>query len=162
MKKTVLLFALFIGLLITSSGFNRTSLNTSIGKSAPDLALDKIEQVIKQNEDSDKYVLLAFWSASDGASRAAVNNYNSWINNNRPANIDFVSVNFDKSESLFHAIVKQDSLDPSKQFNVSGNIARQIINDYHLDDGYGSLLIDPEGVIVAHNPTDSRLKEVAI
>lgn len=161
MKKTILILALFIGLLITSSGFNKTSLNTSIGKLAPALAIDKIENVIDQSEQEGKYVLLSFWSTTDGASRMSVNNYNNWMSNRQPENVDFLSVNFDKSERLFHEIVKRDGLNSDQQFNVSGNQAKQIIRDYHLDKGYGSILISPEGKIVAHNPTNGDLAKIA-
>lgn len=161
MKKTILILALFIGLLITSSGFNKTSLNTSIGKQAPILAIDKIENVIDKSEKEGNYVLLSFWSTTDGASRMSVNNYNKWMNNLRPENVDFVSVNFDKSERLFNEIVKRDGLDDSQQFNVCGNQAKQIIRDYHLDKGYGSILISPEGTIISHNPSYNELANIA-
>lgn len=159
MKKTILIFALFVGLLITSSGFNRQSLNTAIGKDAPEISNFDISETIKQCEDAGRYVLLSFWSSADGASRLSVNNYDAWLNHNRDANIDLLAVNFDKSSTLFNEIVRRDSLDNSYQFNVGGEVARQIRNDYHLDDGYGSLLINPQGMIVAHNPSTDVLAE---
>jgi len=160
MKKTILIFAFFMGLLITSSEFNKTNLNTSIGKPTPTMALEEIEQVIYENEQNGKYILLSFWSTTDGASRLAVNNYNNWINNNKPSNLCFLSVNFDKSEKLFQEIVKRDGLDEKLQFNVSGIQAKKIIKDYNLNEGYGSILIDPEGIIVAHNPSDVLLDKI--
>lgn len=159
MKKTILIAALFIGLLITSSGFNKTSLNTSIGKMAPALSSVEIDDAIKKSEDEGKYVLLSFWSASDGASRLTTNDYDSWLSKNDSGNIELLAVNFDKSEKLFKEIVKRDGLDDSRQFNVSGNLARHIKDEYHLDDGYGSILIDPDGMIVAHNPSTNELSK---
>lgn len=160
MKKTIFILALFLGLLITSSGFNRTSLNTAIGKEAPELASYDINQAIKSSEKDGKYVLLSFWSSTDGQSRSKVNEYDSWLSGNDMANIDVVAVNFDRSEGLFREIVKRDGLSTSTQFNVAGDIARQIKRDYHLDDGYGSILISPEGEIIAHNPTVDKLDDI--
>ncbi len=159
MKKTILLLALFIGLLVTSSGFNSTSLNTAIGKDAPDIACQDIADAIRQCEDEGRYVLLSFWSSTDGQSRLSVNNYDAWLGNNKDAKVDLLAVNFDKSSNLFHEIVKRDGLDSYNQYNVAGETARQIMHDYHLDNGYGSLLIDPQGKIIAHNPTTETLAE---
>lgn len=157
MKKTILIFSLFIGLLITSSGFNRTSLNTSIGKQLPSIANEKISDALARSESEGKYVLLNFWSAADGNSRRSAKDYTNWMLNNSEAAVDVLSVNFDKSEGLFREIVKRDGLVNDKQFNVSGYQAQQIIDNFHLNDGYGSLLVSPEGEIVAHNPTLSDL-----
>ena len=159
MKKTILLLALFLGLLVTSTGFNSTSLNTAIGKDAPQIDCYEISQAIKQCEDQGRYVLLSFWSSTDGPSRLSVNTYDTWLENNRGAKVDLLAVNFDKSSNLFHEIVKRDGLDKDYQYNVAGETARQIIHDYHLDSGYGSLLIDPQGKIIAHNPTTALLAE---
>lgn len=157
MKKTILLVVLFIGLLITSSGFNKTTLNTTIGKIAPSLSYDVIDNAIKQSEDEGKYVLLSFWSTTDGASRLSTNDYSFWLNNHNDSNIELISVNFDKSEKLFREIVKRDGLNDEQQYNVSGNLAQHIKDEFHLDNGYGSLLIDPSGTIVAHNPSTEEL-----
>ena len=159
MKKTILILALFIGLLITSSGFNKTSLNTAIGKEAPQIPSLEIQDVIKQSEKEGTFVLLSFWSASDGVSRMTINNYNTWLDDNNDAKLNLVALNFDKSSALFNEIVRRDGLQSEWQFNVAGELARKIKNEYHLDDGYGSLLIAPDGKIVAHNPSSEVLAD---
>lgn len=160
MKKTIVILALFIGLLITSSGFNKTSLNTSIGKELPEISSDKISDAIVRCERDGKYVLINFWSTSDGSSRQSVNGYTAWLNAHGNSKIDLLSINFDKSEKLFKEIVKRDGLIDEMQFNVSGNQARQIKDEFHLDDGYGSLLINPQGQIIYHNPTYEELNKI--
>lgn len=159
MKQTILILAFFIGILVTSTGFNSTSLNTSIGKDAPEIASLDISQAMKACEDQGRFVLLSFWNSTDGASRLAVKNYDSWIERNKDAKVDLLAINFDKSDNLFREIVKRDGLDVDYQYNVAGETAKKIIHDYHLDSGYGSLLIDPEGRIVAHNPTPDVLSD---
>lgn len=161
MKKTILIFSLFIGLLITSSGFNKTSLNTSVGKELPEISNNMISEALNQCERDGKYVLLNFWSSADGISRQSTNEYTSWLNKHGNGKIDLLSINFDKSERLFQEIVKRDSLNDEMQFNVSGNQAMQIKDDFHLDNGYGSLLIDPSGQIISHNPTPDFLRSIS-
>lgn len=161
MKKTIVILSLFIGLLITSSGFNKTSLNTSIGKELPAIADDEISKALEQCEHDGKYVLINFWSTADGGSRQSVNDYTAWLNTHGNGKIDLLSVNFDKSEKLFKEIVRRDGLNDEMQFNVSGNLAQQIKDEFHLDNGYGSLLIDPKGQIIYHNPTAEDLNRIA-
>ena len=73
-----------------------------------------------------------------------------------------LSVNFDRSERLFREIVRRDGLSAKSQFHVKGSQANQLIKDYHLESGMKSFLIDPEGRIVAKNPTEKMLKEIAL
>ena len=161
MKKTILIFSLFIGLLITSSGFNKTGFDTSIGKVMPEIESEEINEAIKQSEKDGKYVLVSFWSVTDGESRKTTNDYTSWVRSNGNNKVELLSVNFDKSERLFREIVKRDGLDDEMQFNVSGNLARKIKDDFHLDKGYGTLLIAPQGQIVSHNPSTHELNMIA-
>lgn len=161
-KKTILIFSFFIGLLVTSAGYNKTSLNTTIGKTIPEIADENINNALRQCEQDGKYILLSFWSTSDGLSRQSVNDYTSWLKSNGNNKIDLLSVNFDKSERLFQEIVKRDGLFSDMQFNVSGNQAYKLKNEFHLDDGYGSLLLDPNGKIIAHNPTREQLEDIVL
>lgn len=160
MKKTILIFALFLGLLITSSGFNSTSLNTSIGKPLPDINNEDIDNALAKSQSEGKYVVVNFWSASDGSSRRVVNDYSHWLSQNSEAPVELLSINFDKSERLFNEIVRRDGIARETQHNVSGYQAQEIIRNFHLEDGYGSLLVDPNGEIIAHNPTTSQLAKL--
>ena len=157
MKKTFMIVALFLCLLIVSAAFNKTERNTTIGKDAPEITINTTDDTIDLNSLKGKYVLLSFWASGNAQSRAAVNNYTAWINSHKDSNLRYVGINFDDSETLFNEIVRLDSLNPAQQYNVRGNDAKNIEMKYQLDDGYGSLLIDPEGKIIAHNPTDIQL-----
>ncbi len=160
MKKTILIFTLFVGLLITSSGFNSHIFSTNPGAIAPTVADKEISDLINQSENEGHYVLLTFWSTSDGVSRKSVNDYTAWLHANDNANVEMLSVNFDKSESLFREIVKRDGLDSEKNFNVKGVAARQIAEEFNLDKGFGAVLIAPNGRVVCVNPTLEQLNGV--
>lgn len=157
MKKTILILALFVGLLVISAGFNRQGVRTSLGRQAPDLAIGNIDSIISSNQRQGHYTLLTFWSATDASSRRAVNEYDAWLRNNNNNTLSIVSVNLDNSAGLFNEIVRRDKLSSETQFNVSGNEARRIRNQFELGSGYGTMLINPDGTIVAHNPPADSL-----
>lgn len=159
-RQTILIAVLFFGLLLTSSAFNRTSPNTNIGKTIPEIANEDISLALKQCESEGKYILVNFWSASDGLSRQSANVYTSWVARHGDDRVDLLSVNFDKSEALFREVVRHDGLNEKMQFNVSGYQARRIMDEFHLHDGYGTLLIAPDGEIIAHNPTTRQLERL--
>lgn len=161
MKKTILILALFVGLLITSSGFNSHIFSTTSGSLAPIVADKEISDIISQSESEGHYVLLTFWSSSDGVSRKNVNDYTAWLHANNNERIDMLAVNFDKSEKMFREIVKRDGLDGEKHFNVKGSVARQITDEFNLDKGYGTVLLSPDGRVVCVNPTPDQLNALA-
>lgn len=162
MKKTILIAALFIGLLITSSGFNKSELATNIGHEAPSLGDSGIDDVISANRRNDRYTLLTFWSVLDANSRNNINKYTAWHHKHEDSKLSVMGVNLDDSENLFNEIVRLDGLDRADQFQIGGNDARRVRYDYSIEDGYGSVLIDPSGLIVAHNPTPEDLYRIVV
>lgn len=160
MKKTFMIVALFLGLLIVSAAFNKTERNTTIGKDAPAITVSTDNDTIDLNRLRGKYVLVSFWTSGDAPSRVAVNNYTAWTNSHKNANFSYLGINFDDSKTLFNEIVRLDRLNLAEQYNVSGDAAKELEMKYHLDEGYGSLLINPEGKIIAHNPTDAELDQI--
>lgn len=162
MKKTFLILVLFLGALICLLGYARKDYFTAIGHKAPALRVDELDNAVRSDESAGRYVLLNFWSSADAPSRRDANVYTAWLRKHPEAELSLVSVNFDKSEGLFHEIVRRDSLNASEQYNVSGNDALKVSNAYGLksDGGYGTLLLSPAGRIVAHNPTPQQLSEL--
>lgn len=157
MQKTFLIVALFVGLLLISAAYNGGRAATAVGDRAPALSFDSPpSEALKALRG--KYVLLNFWSATNGPSRQAVGRYTAWVNNNPGEGVGLLSINLDRSEALFHEIVKRDGLNQQLQFNISDSRAERILRDYNLDDGcYGTVLIAPDGRVLAHNPTPGQL-----
>lgn len=156
-KQTVLLAALLLGLVMASAGISSVPTDTAVGRKAPVVELGKVESAIKADELKGKYVLISFWSSSDAASREATNRYNAWMNSRRPADLRYVGINFDDSPAMFREIVRRDSLNPADQYRVSQAEADAIHSTYHLANGYGSLLVTPQGRIACHNPSINQL-----
>ena len=69
MKKTFMIVALFLGLLIVSAAFNKTERNTTIDKDAPAITVSTDNDTIDLNRLRGKYVLVSFWTSGDVPSR---------------------------------------------------------------------------------------------
>lgn len=161
LKQTILLGAMLLALIIASAGISHTPTDTAVGQKAPVVKLGDIPSSIRSDELRGRYVLVTFWNSGDAASREAANRYNAWFSQYKPANMSYVGINFDNDRGLFDEIVRRDSLDSSVQYNVSGAEANAIASTYHLEYGYGSLLISPQGKIVSHNPSTAELATLA-
>lgn len=162
MKKAFSIIALFAMLLLTSSAYSEPSPQVRPEKfEAPELELNNDNDTLSLSLMRGKYVLLTFWSSTDATSRVACNRYTTLAKRYK-SNKQFshVSVNFDRSGKLFNEIVRRDRLDAKTQFNVQGEEAAQINADFHLENGLETVLIDPDGMIIAHNPSDETLSQV--
>lgn len=163
MRQTILIAIIFIGVLLCAVGYSDSQYHTSIGRQAPAIWLPEQaggapEQTLAQNRG--RFVLVNFWSSTDAASRKAANDYTAWLRANAGKDLRLLSVNVDKTPELFNEIVRRDSLIAATQYHVQGDTAAAIVNSYGLDDGLGSLLISPDGRIVAHNPDKSYLDHI--
>jgi thiol-disulfide isomerase/thioredoxin len=162
MKKTFLIIAFLSVLLLSMSGFNDQRLGVMPGNVAPMLSLKNDVSNFNLSDYQGKYVLLSFWSSGDAKSRMLCNSYDAWVNSNDPRNekVKLVGVNFDDNNILFSQIVLADNLNAKTQFNAKGKNAEKINSDYHLAAGYGTLLIGPDGRVVAANPSIDSLAQL--
>lgn len=156
--------ALVAIMVVASSAVGKRSPRIQPGEQSPELVLADGNRSVALSDYRGSYVLLSFWASTDAPSRVAVNNYDTALRHlgvkETSHGIVHLSVNFDTSEDLFKAIVKADHLDASTQFNASGKYARSITGNFDLEHGYGSLLIDPSGKIIAVNPEISNLTAI--
>ena len=149
--------ALFVSLLIVSVAYRSAPGRTRVGDIAPALTFES-EPTDAMKALRGKYVLLSFWSSTNAPSRQAVGDYSSWLRGSRMNNIGMLSFNLDRDEPLFREIVKRDGLNQSLQFHVSDQAAERLRRDYGLKNGqYGTLLIAPDGRILAHNPATAEI-----
>lgn len=160
MKHTLLLAAICIGLILCAVGYSDSQYSTALGRQAPDFYVDNGNGRVSPASLRGQYALLNFWSSTDAPSRTSANIYTAWHRKNPDKQLKLVSVNFDDSENLFREIVRLDSLIPAQQYHAGGDTARAISNNYGLDEGMGSLLIGPDGRILAHNPTAEELDNI--
>lgn len=156
-KKTLILAVAFLGVLLCSVGYSDSRHRTAVGKVAPAISLTHNDKTVSLDDLKGEYVVLSFWSATNAPSRRAVNIYTAWKRSHPRADFKVIGVNFDDSRTLFDEIVRRDGLNTSEQYFISGDEARAISDSYGLDGGFGSVLIGPDGKIVAHNPTEAQL-----
>ena len=160
MKKTLIITAIFIGVLLCAVGYADSQYRTSIGRQAPALWLPSQGARAPETTlaaQSGNYVMLNFWKSTDAMSRQAANEYTAWLRSHPGNDLKLLSVNLDESPALFGEIMRRDSLIGSTQYHHDGDAARAVIDSYGLDKGLGSVLIDPDGKIVSHNPSQSDL-----
>lgn len=158
--RTLFLAALFVSLLIVSVAYHSAHPSTRVGDVAPALSFDsKPSDALRALKG--KYVLLCFWSAGNAPSREQVGMYSSWVERDTSGDVGLIAYNFDKSEPLFREIVKRDGLNQELQFRLSDAAMKKLMRDYGLKSGsYGTLLIAPDGRIVAHNPAPEALPKL--
>ncbi len=160
MKKTILLAVLFAGVLFCAVSYSDIHYSTAVGRQAPALSVGSGAQTLSLDDLRGKYVLLNFWKSTDALSRRSANVYTAWRRSHPEAAMELVSVNFDQNPQLFREIARRDDLDLAGQFSVQGDTARAVAATFGLDKGLGTLLINPEGRIIAHNPTEAQLSEL--
>lgn len=156
MKRTLIMAAVLLGLVLVAVGYRDDAFRTAIGTEAPAFSITKADSTISLDDYKGKYLLLNFWTSTDARSRRDVNRYIAWKRRSHSP-LDIVCVNLDDNPVLYNEIVRNDSLMPCVQFRPEGVQRKQIIDAYGLGKGNGSLLIDPEGRIVSHNPSTDVL-----
>lgn len=164
MKKAMSIIVFFAVLLLLGSAATNNAIDGVKGFQAPIFKVERNDSVVSLDDMRGHWVLLQFWSSSDAPSRIAGKQYTAIeqkLNDGQSAErFHLLSVNMDRSERLFREIVRRDGLSAETQFHIEGNRANQLINDYHLESGMQSFLIDPSGRIVAKNPTEQTLTQL--
>lgn len=161
MKKAILFIACFAIMAVTLSAFADRGTAPVIGYRAPGLSVESADGSSITLEDlKGENVLLTFWSSSDAASRLRCNEYNTLTAMNS-TDVRHVAVNFDRSERLYNEVVRHDDLTPGEQYHVEGLEAIKIMDNYHLDRGLHSFLINPKGRIIAIDPDAEQVKSMS-
>jgi peroxiredoxin len=164
MKKLSIFIASFAILLLTASAFADKRFDASLGNESPEFVLSDSTSTISLNDLKGKWVVLSFWSASDAVSRVAVNEasrYNRSLSDVAKKQIEFVSVNFDRSERLMHEVVRLDNLNSNLQFHLGDSNREMELRDmFNMHSGLRTFIINPEGTLVAADPSYERLKAI--
>lgn len=154
------IIAIFAVLLVSMSAHTERVYEAADGFNAPDLTIDNSHSALSLSDLKGKYVLVSFWASSNAQSRISAARYDDFSKSLDEERFCLLSVNFDRSERLFREIVRRDNLSAKSQFYVSGSNAETIFENYHLGNGFQSFLINPQGKIVATNPSNDTLKKI--
>ena len=156
MKKFLYAFSVVAAVLLFSSAYSPQNAGTRVGSDAAGFAVTNDSNAISLQSLRGSYVLISFWSSTDANSRIANKMYNDFALNDN-VQLNYVAVNFDPSENVFDEITNIDKLHKPAQFHVNNGEKSVFFEKYRLDEGYKSYLVNPDGVIIAENPTESDL-----
>lgn len=155
MKKTMMIIALFVVLMISMASRSDRDYQAAKGFSAPELELvgGSDSSKVELSDLKGRYVLINFWAASDAESRIAAHGFDRMMEKADKERLCLLQVNMDRSMRLFREIVRRDRLNEAQQFSVTAEDASAVKNAFHLNEGLQSYLIDPDGEIIAVNPS---------
>ena len=156
MNKTLLAIATVGMLTLFTSAYYSAPADSRIGYKAPSLVLGNNNGLSPLQQHRGENILLTFWSSADAESRLANLHYDR-LSREEGVGYTHVSVNLDRSLSVFNTIVTLDDLNRSAQFNTAVDIQDDIIRSWRLENGYHSFLIDAQGRIMAVDPDERML-----
>ena len=159
MNKTLLVIATLALLTLFSSAYYSEPADSRIGYKAPSLVLGNSNGLSPLQQHRGENVLLTFWDSSDPQSRLDNRRYDRLARRNGGA-FTHVSVNLDRSVSVFNSIVDLDNLNRSAQFSTSVDVQESIIKSWRLNEGYHTFLLDAGGTIIAVDPDERTLAQV--
>jgi hypothetical protein len=130
-----------------SSGTKEIRLAEGIqmGNLAPEINLQDVRL------EGKKFVLLQFWAAYDGQSRALNTQMHNVLSQLKTSDVQLISVSLDGNKAVFDGVVKADRLSPETQFIDIRGKNSNFYKKYRLKSGFSNWLINSEGIIVAQN-----------
>ncbi|MDE5649919.1 MAG: peroxiredoxin family protein [Duncaniella sp.] len=160
MKKALSYIAFFGAIILLVSAYSERVIKAEKGYTAPEIEMVSNDSTdISLDKLRGKYVLVNFWDSGSAISRIAAGEYDRFLRNSTDNNFKLLSINTDENKNLFHEIVKNDNLDTSTQFHIGEVKTKNTKKDYRLEQGFSSYLIDPQGKIVAVNPSVTTLEK---
>lgn len=157
-KSPIIVVSLLLLLVFFGSSSSGVETEARIGLQAPNFAVSNGEVTAQLQNCRGRYVVVTFWSSVDPESRMANIAHDRVAAGN--ARLAHIAVNYDSSEGVYRELVKLDSLDGDTQFYGNTIQGRSLLAAWHQETGYSSFLIDPQGRIVAKNPTEAMLKRI--
>lgn len=160
-RKTILILIMVAGVVLFSVLYGDGHYRSMVGKQAPSLELTHNGQSVNLSQWRGEYVLLSFWKSANAPSRRDINLYTAWERSHPESGIKLVGVNLDASSNLFKSIVVSDRLIEADQFTIPEDKIREAERSFGLENGLGTVLIGPDGKIVAQNPSETELDRYA-
>lgn len=166
MKQFLLGIAMVFMLLIGATGFTNDNAEKSIGIGAkvPKVEIANSASSVTLGEETPQYLLVTFWRSDDARSRMTCNEYEHLVTSEKDvdAKVDFVAINMDESETLFHEIVVIDNMNVNTQYRLDDEAGHILNRAFNLDKGMGTVLIAPDGTVEAFNPSANYLRTLGV
>ena len=149
----VLVFSSVISLAFSKENVHAEKLQE--GDKVPALVLCETVQPLDLHSAREGYTLLSFWASYDAASRE--NNAALAHLAGKTAQVEMVSVSFDRYASVFRATVEQDGLAGVRCYVETNGSDSEAFRAFGLRNGFSNYLVDAKGTIVAKNVTPAEL-----
>lgn len=166
MNKILIGIILLCAILTGATSFKNEGYDSkiSIGSDFPIFEAKNLNGEIKIGSTEGNYIVLSFWDSKDADSRMSCKEYEKQTEKLKKEGnkVDFYAVNFDDSEALFEEIVAYDRLNAEKQFRVDATTAADLEVAFDLNKGKGTVLVAPNGKVVAFNPSYQYLQRALI
>ena len=149
-------------MLFASSSFVDKHQEALIGEEAPQIVVGQGDSAVSLASLRGNWVILSFWSAADAHSRMSQNQIAAMLRDSstvrKADGVKVLSVNFDRSERLMNEIVAIDNLDENSQYHIGDeDMAISLRRIYRMDEGLRTFLINPEGELIAADPSEAEL-----
>lgn len=150
-KSVISLAVLTLFILFASSG-NYNPAESTVGNMAPNFTVSNSDTTLSLQQLRGNYVLVTFWDSTQPESRIANMQYANMTNDR----FIHIGINTDRSQAVFGQICRIDRLNATTQFHSGDD--RQLLGEWkQLDGSFDAFLIDPQGTIIAINPTPETL-----
>ena len=155
MKKVFFILATLVVVVLFTSASSNKGKGGIVGTSAGDFTISNAAGVVSLSQFRGQYVLLTLWSSADVVSRLDNIKYDRYAS--KSANVVPLSVNFDRSSTLFTELVTADSLETSSQYYCERQDRSVFEQKWGQKQQYNTYLINPSGTVIAVNPTDQDI-----
>lgn len=166
MRKFLAAFILLCVFVFGATAFKTDNSSAAYkpGTKIPAFVVENASGRVVIGETDAKYTLLLFWNSHDASARIDCKHFDLLFKNNDSLSsaCDFVAVNLDESSVIFEEIVKCDALAPDNQFHVKAGHIDRVREIYHLAEGFNTVLLDSEGMIVALNPGENDIASFVV
>lgn len=163
MKKLVIIITCICALMLGASAFVDNRREAAIGNHAPTMVIGEGDDAVSLESLRGKWVVLSFWSAADAESRLGRNQIEAFFRGpgaEAAGEVEVVSVNFDRSSQLMEEIVRHDNLMGEHHHVASQETIDALRSAFRMDNGLRSFVIDPDGKLVAADPTVGDLNRI--
>lgn len=131
-----------------------------IGKEAPSLTLSSDSRLNNLSDLDGKYVVINFWNPNDPTSRINNRRLADITSNLNSSKVKFVSVCTGENEALANEIMKVDNIsDKTLSLSVK-DFTPQVAEDFQINTGNRSFMIDPFGNLVSISPTEEAINSI--
>lgn len=153
-KSVISLTALALFILFATSG-NYSPAESAVGSMAPNFTVSNADTTLSLQQLRGNYVLVTFWDSTQPESRIANISHDRFA---AKAGFTHIAINTDRSQAVFGQLCRLDNLNTATQFHCGDN--RQLLSEWkQLDGPLHSFLIDPQGTIIAIDPTPVTLAD---